>query len=256
MQQYIAARQQPSFGHSSEAANTTFSGGSASAQQLHIQPLCLTGSPTASSSPNVASSGNPSASAMYTSSPGGLSGAATHAHFFLPAVKAEHFRAEAGQEGTRPSETALEAAHLSRLTKLSSMHGGLPPEVAQLLEGAVAARARLEPHRCLTDKENSACIAFDGMSVGRHEASSLAEAASQLAEATSASQQSEAENHARAPYSQAGHQSHVAPPSVGSSRVKAASCLERADSGKLEAENSQGRIAARRTKLHAMLENL
>lgn len=257
LQHYIGARQQSSFGNSSEAANTTFSDGISSAHQLHIQPLCLTGSPTASSSPGVASSGNPSVSAAFTSSPGGLSGAAAHAHFFLPSFKAGQFQAGPGQHGAGQPVGALEDAQLSRLSKLSSLQGGLPPDVSQLLEGAVAARARLEPKRMLTDKENSACIAFDEMSMGRQEASSLAEAASRLTETASASQQSApAEHYSETSYGRAELHLHLAPPSVGSNKIKVSSEMDRSESGKLESENSQGRIAARRIKLHAMLENL
>ena len=256
LQHYIAARQQNSFG-SSEAANTTFTGSISSAHQLHIQPLCLTGSPTASSSHGIASSGNPSVSAVFTSSPGGLSRAAAHAHFFLPGFKAGQFQAGPGQDGAGQPCGALEAAQLGRLTKLSSLQGGLPPDVSQLLEGAVAARARLEPKRMLTDKENSACMAFDEMSMGRQEASSHAEAASRLTETASALQQHvPAEHDAETSHGRAELHSKLAPQSVNRNKVKVASDMNRSESGKLESENSQGRIAARRIKLHAMLENL
>lgn len=256
LQQYIAARQQNSFGPSSEADVTTVAGGSSTAHQLHIQPLCLAGSPTASSSPGIVSSGNPSVSAAYASSPSGVSGAAAHAHFFLPSFKAG-FQANRGQDGRGQLGGALDSTQLSKLTKLSSMQGGLPPDVAQLLEGAVAARARLEPNRRLTDKENSACIAFDDMSMGKPDDSSLAGAASDLMETASGSEQSEAaEQHAETSHGRAELHSNVVPPSVGSNRVKVASGMEGIHNGKFDSEGTQARSAARRMKLHAMLENL
>ena len=257
LQQYIAARQQNSFGQSSEAATTDFTGGNTTAHQLHIQPLCLTGSPTASSSPGIASSGNPSVSAAYTSSPSGLSAVAAHAHFFLPAFRTGQFQAGPGQDGRGQLGGALETTQLSKLSKLSSLQGGLPPDIAQFLEGAVAARARLEPTRRLTDKENSACIAFDDMSMGRAGDSALAEAASGLVETASGSQQSDAaEHHAETSHGHAEFRSNVAPPSVGSNRVKMVSDMERVHSGRFDSEGTQARSAARRIKLHAMLENL
>ena len=253
LQHYIAARQQNSLGQSSEADTTTFTGGYSTAHQLHIQPLCLSGSPTASSSPGIASSGNPCVSAAYASSPSGLSGAAAHAHFFLPSFKAG-FQANLGQDGRGQLEGALESTQLS---KLSSMQGGLPPDVAQLLEGAVPARARLEPNRRLTDKENSACIAFDDMNMGRPEDSGLAKAASGPMGADSGSERSEAaEQHAGSSHGRAELYSNVAPPSVGSNRVKVASGMEGVQTGNLDSEGTQARSAARRMKLHAMLENL
>ena len=253
LQHYIAARQQNSFGQSSEADTTTFTSGYSTAQQLHIQPLCLAGSPTASSSPGIVSSGNLSVSAACTSSPSGLSEAAAHAHFFLPSFKAG-FQANPGQDGRGQLEGALESTQLS---KLSSLQGGLPPDVARLLEGAVAARARLEPNRRLTDKENSACIAFDDMSMGRPEDSSLAKAASGPMETVSGSEQSEAaEQPAGSSHGRAELRSNVAPPSVGSNRVKVATGMEGMQNGNFDLEGTQARSAARRMKLHAMLENL
>ena len=290
LQHYIAARQQNSFGHSSEACATTLTGGSSTAHQLQIQPLCLNGSPTASSSPGIASSGNPSAPAGYTSSPSNLSGAAMHARFFLPGFKAGQFQAAPGQDGagqfhaapgqggagqfqaapwqdgtghfpagprfesTGQLQTALRqpgiALETTQLSKLSSMQAGLPPDVAQLLEGAAAARARLEPNRCLTDKENSACFALGGMSMRRREDS-------RLMETTSASQHSHAaERHVETSQGHAELYANMAPPSVGSNRVKMMADLERVHSGKTDSEGNQGRSAARRMKLHAMLENL
>ena len=253
MQIYIAARQQNSGGQSSEADTTTFPHGSSSAHQLHIQPLCLIGSPTASSSPGIASSGNPSVSAAYASSPSGLSGAAAHAHFFLPSFEAQ-FQAKPQQDGRGQLGGALES---TQLTKLSSIPGGLPSDVAQLLEGAVAARARLEPNRLLTDKENSACIAFDDMTMGRPDDSSLAGAASRHMETVSGSEHFEpAEQHAETSYGRSELHSNVAPPSVGSNRVKVASSMEGMHNAKFDLEGTQARSAARRMKLHAMLENL
>lgn len=290
LQHYIAARQQNSFGHSSEACATALPGSSSTALQLQIQPLCLTGSPTASSSPGIASLGNPSAPAGYTSSPSNLSGAAMHAHFFLPGFKAGQFQAGLGQDGQGQFQAAsgqdstgqfhtglgqdgmghfqagprlegtgqLQAAfrqpgmalEATQLTKLSSMQAGLPPDVAQLLEGAAAARARLEPNRCLTDKENSACFALGGMSMAGREDSRLMETAS-------ASQQSHAaERHSDISHGHAELHANVAPPSVGSNRVKMMADLERVHSGKSDSEGNQGRSAARRMKLHAMLEDL
>lgn len=257
LQHYIAARQQNSFGQSSEADSTTFSSGYSTAHQLHIQPLCLIGSPTASSSPGIASSGNPSVSAGYTSSPSGLSGAAAHAHFFLPSFKVGGFQANPGQDGTGQLGGALEGSQLSKLTKLSSMQGDLPSDVAQLLEGAVAARARLEPNRRLTDKENSACIAFDDMTMGRPDDSSLAGAASRLMETVSGSEQSEAaEQRAETSHRRSELHSDVASPSVGSNRAKLASSMEGMHGGKTDLEGTRARSSARRMKLHAMLEDL
>ena len=259
LQHYIAARQQNSFGHSSEADSTIFAGGSGTAHQLHIQPLCLTGSPTASSSPGIASSGNPCVSAAYGSSPSGLSGAASHAHFFLPGFRAG-LEPGPGQEGRGQLGGALGSKQLS---KLSSMQGGFPPDVVQLLEGAVAARAMLEPNRRLTDKENSACIAFDDMTMGRPGYSSLPGAASGLTESVSGSEESgsaellePSHGHAELSHGHAELHSNVAPPSVGSSRVKVASGLEGMHYRKTDLEGTQARSAARRVKLHAMLENL
>lgn len=250
---YIAARQQNSFGQSSEADTTTFASGNSTAHQLHIQPLCLTGSPTASSSPGIAPSGNPCVSAAYGSSPSGLSGAAAYAHFFLPGFRAGLDSAP-GQEGRGQLGGALGSTQLS---KLSSMQGGLPPDVAQLLAGAIAARARLEPNRRLTDKENSACLAFDDMTMGRPEYSSLPGAASGLTESVSGSEQSGAAALPAEPsHGHAELYSNVAPPSVGSSRVKVASALEGMRYRKADSEGTQARSAARRVKLHAMLENL
>jgi hypothetical protein len=192
---YIAARQQNSFGNSSDAANTTSSGISSTTHQLHIQPLCLTGSPTASSSPGMASSGNLSVPATHTPPLGTLTGAAAHAYFFVPGLRtlsgsgsgSGSGQFDAGQLGTRPLGAAPAGPQLD-LSKLAATQPAISQEVAQLLAGAFAARAtatagdRLEPNRRLTDKENSACIAFDEMSMGRQEASSLAEAASNLKE--------------------------------------------------------------------------
>lgn len=253
LQHYIAARQQNSFGQNSEADSTTFVSGSSTAHQLHIQPLCLTGSPTASSSPGIVTSGNPSVSAAYGSSPSGLSGAAAHAHFFLPGFRAG-LECGPGQEGRGQLGGALGSKQLS---KLSSMQGGLPPDVVQLLEGAVAARARLEPTRRLTDKENSACLAFDDMSMGRPGYSSLPAAASGLTESVSGSEQSDAaELPAEPSHGHAELRSNVAPPSVGSNRTQVASGLEGMRYRKTDSERTQARSAARRVKLHAMLENL
>lgn len=286
LQHYIAARQQNSLGHSSEACATALPSSSSTALQLQIQPLCLTGSPTASSSPGITSLGNPFAPAGYTSSPSNLSGAAMHAHFFLPGFRAGQFQAGPGQDGAGRFQAAsgqdstgqfptgplgnfqtgprlegtgqLQAAfrqpgialEATQLTKLSSMQAGLPPDVAQLLEGAAAARARLEPNRCLTDKENSACFALGGMSMAGQEDS-------RLMETTSASQQSHAaERHPEISHEHAELHANVAPPSVGSNRVKMMADLERVHSGKSDSEGNQGRSAARRMKLHAMLENL
>ena len=195
-------------------------------------------------------------SAAYASSPSGLSGAAAHAHFFLPSFKAG-FQANPGQDGRGQLGGPLERAQLSKLTKLSSMQGGLPPDVAQLLEGAVAARAKLEPHRRLTDKENSACIAFDDLTMGRPDDSSLAGAASDLMETVSGSEQSAAaEQHTETSHGHAELHSNVVPPSIGSNRVKVASGLEGMHDGRFDLEGTQARSAARRMKLHAMLENL
>lgn len=252
LQHYIAARQQISFGQSSEADSTTYASGSSTAHQLHIQPLCLTGSPTASSSPGIATSGDPCVSAAYGSSPSGLSGAAAHAHFFLPGFRAG-LEPGQGQEGRGQLGGALGSKQLS---KLSSMQGVLPPDVAQLLEGALAARARLEPYRQLTDKENSACLAFDDMTMGRPESSSLPGAASGLTETVSGSEESDAaELPAELSHGHAELHSNVAPPSVGSNRVKVAPGLEGMRYGKTDS-GTQARSAARRVKLHAMLENL
>lgn len=217
--------------------------------------------------------------AGYTSSPSNLSGAAMHAHFFLPGFKAGQFQTGPGQDGTGQFQagpgqdgaghfqagprmegtgqlqaafgqpgTALETTQLS---KLSSMQAGLPPYIAQLLEGAIAARARLEPNRCLTDKENSACFALDGMTMGRPDDSRLMETASASQRSTAA-----AEQHTETSHGHAELHSSVASPSVASNRVKLVADLERVHSGKSDSEGTQGRSAARRMKLHAMLENL
>lgn len=267
---YIAARQQNSFGNSSGAANTTFSGISSTAHQLHIQPLCLTGSPTASSSPGMASSGNLSVPATHTPPPGTLTGAAAHAYFFAPGLRtlsgsgsgSGSGQFDAGQLGTRSLGAAPAGAQLD-LSKLAATQPAISQEVAQLLAGAFAARAtatagdRLEPNRRLTDKENSACIAFDEMSMGRQEASSLAEAASNLSEVVSGSQQSGAsEPGPTTAYVGGPCDMKLATPSVGSTGARVAIDIETTGSGKLDADGCQGRSAARRLKLHAMLENL
>ena len=288
LQHYIAARQQNSIGTSNDAANTSYSNISSSAHQLHIQPLCLTGSLTSSSSPGIASSGNPSISASETPPPGNMGGAAAHAYFFMQGLRglsgSGHFDAgqsgsafrslsdsgsdfisgqlgaglrassgsgsqhfDAGRSGTAPSAAQLAAAQAP-----------ISPEVAQLLAGAVAARAtatataadRLEPKRCLTEKENSACIAFDEMSMGRQEASSLAEAAS--------SQPGSGSQHFAVSESSTAHgltEPNMATPSVGSSKSRVAIHMK-SGSDRLDADGCQGRSAARRMKLHAMMENL
>lgn len=269
LQHYIAARQQNSFGNSSEAANTTFNGISSTAQQLHIQPLCLAGSPTASSSPGMASSGSFSASAAHTPPPGSLTGPAAHAYFFMPGLRALSQSGSgsglgSGQFGAMQCGSGPAGAQLD-FAQLAASQAGIIHDVAQLLAGAVAARAaatataadRLEPNRCLTDKENSACIAFDDMSMGRQEASSLAEAASNLSEIASGTQQSGViDSNLQAPNDHNLHDPTVATPSVGSTGARVAIDVDRSGSGKLDADGSQGRSAARRLKLHAMLENL
>ena len=156
------------------------------------------------------------------------------------------------------AEQSSQAPDLAQI-QLDNLAGNQSPasqEVAQLLAGAVAARAKLEPERCLTDKENSACIAFDEMTMGRQETSSLAEAASNLSEVASGTQFDK-----YIPYTQPrrGHENLeaiVATPSAGSNGGRVSADMERYDSGKFDSDGWQGRSAARRMKLHAMLENL
>ncbi|DBB07177.1 TPA: hypothetical protein ACH3X1_011744 [Trebouxia sp. C0004] len=267
---YIAARQQNSFGNSSDAANTTFSGISSTAHQLHIQPLCLTGSPTASSSPGMASSGNLSIPATHSPPLGTLTGAAAHAYFFTPGLRtlsgsgsgsrSGHF--DAGHLDTRPLGAAPAGAQLD-LSQLAATQPIISQEVAQLLAGAFAARAtatagdRSESNCRLTDKENSACIAFDEMSMGRQEASSLADAASNLSEIASGSQQSGvSESGPTTAHVDGPHDMKLATPSGGSTGARVTIDTKRSVSGKLDTDGCQGRSAARRLKLHAMLENL
>lgn len=267
---YIAARQQASFNNSSDAANTTFSGISSTAHQLHIQPLCLTGSPTASSSPGMASSGIPSVPTTHTPPLSTLTGAAAHAYFFTPGLRtlsgsgsgSGSGQCDAGHLSTRPLGAAPAGTQLD-LSKLAATQPAISQEVAQLLAGAFAARAtatagdRLEPNRRLTDKENSACMAFDEMSMGRQEASSLAEAASNLSEVASGSQQlGLGESGPTTAHVGRPHDMKLANPSVGSNGARVTPDIEKTGSGKLDTDGCQGRSAARRLKLHAMLENL
>ena len=218
----------------------------------------------------MASSGNLSVPATHTPPLGTLTGAAAHAYFFVPGLRtlsgsgsgSGSGQFDAGQLGTRPLSAAPAGPQLD-LSKLAATQPAISQEVAQLLAGAFAARAtatasdRLEPHRRLTDKENSACIAFDEMSMGRQEASSLAEAASNLSEVVSGSQQSGASESGPTTADVGGpHDMKLATPSVGSTGARVAIDTDKTGSGKLDADGCQGRSAARRLKLHAMLENL
>lgn len=151
------------------------------------------------------------------------------------------------------------------LSQLAAAQPGISPHVAQLLAGAFAARTiattgdRLEPTSYLTDRENSACNAFDGMSMGRPEASSSAEAASNATEvgAASGSQQPGVrESVCATAHAPSAHGASEAIPIVGPTAGRVAVDIERIESGKLDADGCQGRSAARRLKLHTMLKNL
>lgn len=233
LQQYIAARQQSRTPSSTAAANSAFSSYTAAAGQLYIQPLSLAGSPTAaSSSPGIASSGRfPAAAAISHRLPGSMQGSAAHAHFFLPGSK---------------THIGLDSKGWSHM----EAGGQNQDESAQrFLAGAAYAHAKLEPFRLLTDKENSACSKFFEMTMGRQQSTSYAEAASILAGNDVKSQQD------ATAMSQGMHGAEFR---LGTAVTRGSEVtnLSSTSDGRLERESSQGRSAARRMKLHAMLDNL
>lgn len=244
LQQYIAARQQQAgvaSPNSSVAANSAFTTYTAAAQQLHIQPLCLTGSPTASSSPGGASGTSSAAACISHQQPTGLQDAAAHAYFSQPGSGAQLGVGSGGGHMGAGVTKQAESVQQREVQK-HTLHS---------LAGAGYAHTRLEPFRPLTDKENSACIAFDEMSMGRQEASSYAEAASELAAGSLKAQQ---EASAAQASLGAVDMSELQPTLLV--RKQEAENLSRNSSGKLDGELNNARSAARRMKLHAMLDAL
>ena len=231
LQQYIAARQQVETPDSAAAANSAFSSYTAAAQQLYIQPLCLAGSPTAaSSSPGIASSGRlPAADMMTHKLSGNMQGPVAHAYLFKPGSKSQlGFGHKAWGHVDTVTPTQAESAQQAELHL----------QTHQPLAGAAYADAKLEPFRPLPDKEDSARVKFDGLSMGLKEAASYAAAASDLA----------------GPQQNAATASHSTKDLIPQEHE--AGNMSRLLSGKLERESSQGRTAARRMKLHAMLDSL
>lgn len=240
LQQYIAARQQSGTSNSIAAANSAFSSYMAAPQQLYIQPLCLAGSPTAASSPGIASSGSfPPAVSVTQQLPGSMQGGADHAHFFVPGSKAQLGFDHKGW------------GHMDDVSKqaVPAQQEELRTHADQPLAGTAYAHAKLEPFRPLFDKQNSARIKFDALSMGRQEAISFAEAASLLAGEALKSQQ----DAATAYQGMKGAGLHLG---TAMTNGKDVGEMSRHSSGKLEREPSQGRSAATRMKLHAMLDNL
>ena len=171
--------------------------------------------------------------------PGSVQGGADHAHFFLPGSKAQ---LGFDQKGWGHMDGVSQQAVPAQQEELQA-------HAHQLLAGTAYARAKLEPFRPLFDKQNSARIKFDAMSVGRQEVISFSEAASTMAGETLKSQKGTA----------------TASQSMNSADVKFSSGvtsgkdkgeMSRQSSRGLERESSQGRSAATRMKLHAMLDNL